>query len=235
VSFPIVQTTSAGTQTTNSFSWTLTYPSGVVIGDLLLCFVGSDGGAGYNYTLAAEWTRILHANNAAAILVVWYRIADGSESGTFTMSITGPAGEQGAWRVVRISNWDGRRAPEITSAATGTSTNPDPPSLTPSWGLADTLWFAIEAADDGRTDATAWPLPDGNFNDSSGGATGAHLGTCRDELMQASLDPGTFTIDRNEEWLAATLAVPPVLSIPWYASGQLPTVPGAHVREVVDY
>lgn len=211
MAFPTVNDTdtAANTVTVNSDPWTLTYPSNISSGNLLLCFIGHDGASGASPSMPSGWVNAGGATAAgsAAELDVWYKIATGSESGTFSFSPD--ASEQGCWRIVRISNWHGTTPPEVSTAASGTSANPNPNSLTPSWGSADTLWFAANVSD-GARDTTVFSSSYTNgFSDNSGGGAGAGLGTCRRENATATEDPGQFTISASDQWGAVTVAVRP--------------------------
>lgn len=212
MAFPTVQDsdTKNGTQTSNSNSWTLTYPTNIAAGDLLIAFVGSDGQP--SPTFPTGWTAIgagrWLATASAATLIAYYKIADGTESGNFTLSLS--TSEQGAWRIVRITGWHGTTPPEAGTANANNTDTPDPPSLSPSWGAADTLWFAAEAADGGATSVSTYPTNYTNgFSDSSGGGTGGHLGTARRNVNATSEDPGTFLLSATEQWAAQTIAVRP--------------------------
>jgi len=214
--FPTVEDadTTTACQTTNSTSWTLTYPANIASGNLLLLFVGHDGtGTG---SLPAGWTFVANyaADSSAAQLKIARKFATGSESGTFAF---GPgASEQGCWRIVRITGAHASQEPAVSSNATGDSTAPDSLSLNPAgWDVEDTLWYSAEAADNGNSDATGFPTNYNNqFSDSSVGGNGAHLGTARRFFRSASDDPSAFTIDLSEQWAAATLAIRPAVPDP---------------------
>jgi hypothetical protein len=227
VAFPTIQTadTKNGVVTSNSSSWTLAYPTNLVSGDLILAFVASDGGSS-TFTFPADWTRQRNIDAGAVSGCVGWKISTGSETGTFTLNQT--ASEQGSWRIFRITGWYGSGIPGDNDIGTGggvesvggamgvasttisgPSSTPDPPSWNPfNWGVEDTLWFAACWVDTSRT-ISVYPLPDNNTADVSGGAGGATLGICTDELAQASLNPGTFTISASDDWGAATVAVRP--------------------------
>jgi len=210
MAFPQVQDadTTSGTVTANTQVWTLTYPANIVSGNLLMVFLAHDGGSAIGWS---PFTGLGSFTEGTVVLGVAYKFADGTESGTFTLDMG--ASEQGAWRVLRITGAHASTPPETANFGSS-GTTPDPPNLNPTnWDVEDTLWFAAVAADHGNTNTTAWPLPDDNFDLASGGATGADLGMCRDELAQASLDPGTFTIDQSEGWITATVAVRPAAAV----------------------
>jgi len=66
VAFPIIQTadTKTGHVTANSTSWTLTYPTNLVSGDLILAFVATDGDP--SMTFPANWVRDATGGTLAA-------------------------------------------------------------------------------------------------------------------------------------------------------------------------
>src|SRR5512135_1271580 len=97
MAFPTVQTadTKNGTVTSNSSSWTLTYPTNIAAGDLLIAAVATDGNSATG-TFPAGWVKASqYAAGIAAYIHINKKLADGSESGTFTFSVG--ASEQGAW------------------------------------------------------------------------------------------------------------------------------------------
>jgi hypothetical protein len=211
MAFPVVQDsdTQSGTRNSNSTSWTLTYPTNVVNGDLLLLFIGRDGSSG-SPTLPAGWNVYIDsASGTACRLVAAYKRADGTETGNFTYNPG--ASEQGAWRCIRVTGVHGSSDPAVGTAATGTSVNPNPPNNDPAgWGTEDTLWIACYGQDDGRRSQTAIPTNYSNgFYDASGGSGGAALGTARRTNAVSAENPGTFTISNSQAWVAQTVAIRP--------------------------
>ena len=226
MAFPTIQTadTTNGTVTSNSSSWTLTYPTNLVSGDLILAFVATDGNTSSSAptppAFPAGWTDTSNSESAVT-LIAGAKISNGSETGTFSLSLG--ASEQGGWRIFRISGWYGSGANLGDSGAEidqdgiakrstndiGGSSTPDPPSCNPAnWDVEDTLWFAVMAADTSRT-ISAYPYASNNSADVSGGAGGATLGICTTESAAASVDPGTFTISASDDWVTYTVAVRP--------------------------
>lgn len=219
MAFPVVQTadTKNGTQASNSSSWTLTYPTNIAAGDLILAFIGRDGGGG-GASWPAGWVSQIFLGSGANTLESAKKSATGSETGNFTVTLSGS--EQGGWRVFRITGWGGTlgtlggnaagSGDVVNSAgASGSSLNPDPDSLDPNnWATEDTLWMACVSLDTSRT-ISVYPLPDLQTADVSGGSTGATLGICMTNSAVSSLDPGTFTISASDDWAASTLAVRP--------------------------
>lgn len=232
VSFPIVadMDTTSGTVTSNSTSWTLTYPTNIAAGDLLLMMLGSDGNPtlnAINSNGADGWVVAHLTGNASATeLILAKKVAVGTETGSLTLTLS--ATEQGAWTVLRIpaGTWEGTLGTSLTSpsaathgsvtqvASSGATANPDPASLDPfNWATENTLWFAVAAADTSRT-FSAFPSTFTNTGSVvSGGSTGASLGFARLESAVSSLDPGTFTISASDDWAASTIAIRPAAVI----------------------
>lgn len=223
MSFPVIETadTKNGTVVSNSSSWTLTYPTNLASGDLILAFVATDGSPSYSFP--AGWVLVngnVVGNGGAVQGQVAKKLSDGTETGTFTLTLG--ASEQGAWRIFRITGWEGTLGTtwDNTNAASGSvtiarvsaggaSSTPDPPNLDPlNWATEDTLWIATCMVDTSRT-ISVYPLADNNTADVSGGAGGATLGLCTLNDAVSSKDPGTFTISTSDDWGAATVAVRP--------------------------
>lgn len=224
MAFPITRSAVANVQGTNSTSWTLSYPgagdildgggSAIVSGDLIIVNIGRDGSTGTGTISGFTSLFDQPASGNVARGLTFVKVADGTESGTFTY--TPGASEQGAWRVVVVKDWYGQISGgvEVSSAATGASTTPDPPSFSPSWGSADTYWRAIFAADDGRTTISTYPA---NYNlyqnfDASGGSGGANMGSAGRQNATATEDAGSFTKSGTGSaagWVAWTIAVRP--------------------------
>lgn len=225
--------TTSGTVTSNSSSWTLTYPTNIGAGDLLVALIACDGSA-IPTSGMSSWG-INYRGSGANELTVALMAAAGTETGTFAVGLS--ASEQGSWVIYRIpaGTWSGNTVGSgntdlssgqhnlpayATAAATSASLNPDPPSVDPSeWATANTLWFAVMSADTSRT-VSAYPSSPDTFTNTgslvSGGSNGATLGWARLEQNAASVDPGTFTISNSDDWVAATIAVRP------YSSGSFP-------------
>jgi hypothetical protein len=208
---PIVESlteTAFGTDTTDHY---VNMPATVNEGGLLIALFTNDGSA--TVTTPGGWTQLAsNASGAAVRLSVYYKIAAGTEGGTMVNFVTSAA-EQAAAQVYRISDWHGTTPPEISTAATGTSTSPNPASLNPAgWDVADTLWLAVAGQDRGdQSGTTAYPA---HYTDGVSSLSSNNIGSCRIHsacrmLAAASEDPGAFTIPTSEEWVAFTIAVRP--------------------------
>ena len=231
----ITQDTKVGTVTSNSSSWTLTYPTNLQSGDLILAFVASDGSYA-SATWPAGWVAAATGSGANTIYFAKKK-SDGTETGTFTLGLSGS--EQGSWRIFRIVGWEGTLGSTwgqtgdigaVAGAASNTgspSTTPDPPVLNPStWDVENTLWAAACSIDTSRA-ITGYPsgMADYRTADVSGGSGGATLGIAMQQSAVASLDPGTFTIGTSDDWATATIAIRPA------AGGT--TVPGSFAADAI--
>lgn len=216
--------TKNGTVTGNSTSWTLTYPTNIAAGDLLIMLVATDGlNAGSTAPSGWEYA-IVDQQTSAVTILCGRKLAAGSETGTFALPLS--SSEQGSWRIFRVpaASWSGGSLPIFAFqgaqvdgdglsalAAFGASINPNPPSLNPAnWATEDTLWIAACAVDTSRT-ISVYPsnMPDRRTADVSGGAGGASLGVATAESAAASFDPATFTISNSDDWSALTIAIRP--------------------------
>jgi hypothetical protein len=203
-----VTETAFGTDTTDH---NVSMPETIDVGDLLIVFFTNDGSD--TVTTPDEWSLLASDNNTAVRCSVYYKIAVGDEDST-TVNFATSGVEQAAAQVYRITNWHGTTPPEISTAATGTDTAPNPASLDPAgWDVADTLWIAVAGQDQGdQSGTTAYPASytDGISTLSSNGRGSCRTLSARRVLAAASEDPGAFTILVAEEWVAFTIAVRPV-------------------------
>lgn len=217
VGFPVIEheDTASGHVTSNTANWTLTYPTNIVAGDLLLALVAMDGVGGGS---SSGWVANFAASGANQLIYLKKKAA-GTETGTFALV---NASEQGSWVVYRITNWEGTLGSLFDNTAnsgavdlataTAVDANPNPPSLNPNnWDVENTLWLAPISVDTSRTVST-FPYTDFVYSDPSGGSGGATLGICAAYSAVASLDPGTYAISTGDDWVAATLAIRPAPS-----------------------
>ncbi len=203
-----VTETAFGTDTT---SHNVDMPATVDAGDLLIVLFTNDGNA--TVTTPSGWTLLASTADWPHVrLSVYYKIAGGTEGGT-TVNFVTSASEQAAAQVYKITDWHGTTPPEISTAATGTDTRPNPASLDPSgWDVADTLWIAVAGQDRGaQSGPTAYPASytDGTSTLSSDGTGSCRTLSARRVLAAASENPGAFTIPVSEQWVAFTIAVRP--------------------------
>jgi|SRR3989344_3110222 len=182
----------------------------IAAGDLLIAVVGQDGAG--TFTWPGSWAELVDLGaGTVASLHIAYLIASGGEK---TVVPTSTLSERSSHLVLRIAAaaWHGTTPPEVTTA-TGTSATPDPPSLTPSWGSADTLWIASFVIDDPAVSlpVTGWPTSySGNqVSCGSGDTSTAGIAIATRGLAATTEDPGSFSTTASDNWAAATIAVRP--------------------------
>ncbi len=208
-SFPVVQSTNTSTSPDNTENHTVSLPSGIQTGDLILVFFALDDS---NNTIVwpSGWTEIALGDLGSTKLSVGYKIAT-SPGGTSISIATGVGnGQPSAHQTFRISGFTG--TPQASTVASGNSTTPDSPSFSPTWGSKNTLWFAFNSRNMGSTRPTS--LYPTNYTNgitvhvAPTGTDGATLASARRELVTATENPGTFTITGGTDaWLAVTVAV----------------------------
>ncbi len=138
-SFPVIQTTATSKEDTSSTSHTITLPSSIAAGDLIVIVVSIRNGR--TLTTPTGYTQLYKAGEGGGAIThaVYYKSAAGGET-TATLAVA--VGASGAHVSYRISGW----------SAIGGSINAsgvNPPSLSPSGGLSRYLWIATGGNIDG--------------------------------------------------------------------------------------
>jgi hypothetical protein len=205
--FPAVQDTNTSGESSDVTNHTVNLPANISAGDLLIVFFSRDNSGSVNWPTGDGWASIFHQENGTAnALDIGYKIADGTEGATIT--VTTPSSTQSAHISYRITGHDYGRAPEVSTGVTGNGTSPDPDSLTPTGGAKDYLWIAVEGNVNGD-EVSAYPS---NYTDGQtkavGASGGANVAVARRELNASSEDPAVFTSPLNK-WIACTVAVQP--------------------------
>lgn len=216
MAFPIVENTNSSARGINGTSHIVNLPASIVSGQLLLIFFNV---VNTSISTPTNWTLLGDIGGSSSIpkLAVFYKIADGSEGSTVT--ITTGVNRKSAHISFSISGYDGN--PFISSGATGTNTSPNPDSLTPGLGARDYLWIALTGwqQDLGGVNLSAYPsnYSDNQLNILSGGS-GDHpgVGVATRDLNASSEDPGNFTLSAGSPtlsgWNAITVSVSPPAS-----------------------
>jgi len=202
-------------------SHTISVPTGIVSGDLLVVFFALDM---YNClwtdsvcssiswpTGAGAWTQLFYGHEGNdTVLSAAFRIADGTEGTTIT--VTSVHSDFSAHVSYRITGHHSTTVPEGASFAGQAKTNaPDPPNLDPvSWGAEDTLWLVgigVDKSSSWVSDPTNYTDPLMVVNTSS---SGVWIRTMQRQLNAAAENPGTFSISGSgDEWVSGTIAVRP--------------------------
>lgn len=227
--FPQVEAVAQSTQLDGE-DRTLDLPSGIQAGNLLLLMLWIGNGSSV-VDDPTGWTSIqneVSSPNSGIIhrRRVFYRQADGTEGSTLALHISsGSTTVDTRSFVFRITD---HRDPSIHPPEAGAvnenpegqqTANPDPPSLSPSGGAKDYLWFAWATwgnSSSSETDVSSYPsnYTNGIQEGPAGGPADGHIGVARRELFAASEDAGAFTLGTSVDWLAGTVVVHPNFSIP---------------------
>lgn len=190
--FPTIVGALASFDSTLSTSHTLSFPGGTTVaGELLIALLVSG-----NNATPSGWTLLV--TGPLNVSCVVYKIASGSEGSTLTFTTGTSRVASGA--IYRISGYLG--TPEAQTSSTA-GANPDPPSLTVSWGIKKTLWLA--ACGSQRTigspavTVTGYPSTfSGGItaaaNTGGGGSNAAGVASLNDDTT-ATVNPGTFTLN----------------------------------------
>ena len=213
--FPVVSTTNSSVNSTAGTSHTVNLPASIASGDLLIVCFAESIGTGGTVSFPAGWTGLTEVNSGTLTGErCGYRIADGTEGST--IAVTTSASTKSAHQSFRITSWHGTTPPENISKDSGgtSSANPTLNSLTPSWGLNDTLW--IEACFTGSTTAaTAGSTNYTNFveNNSTGAGatTNASCSTARRNNTTATEAPDAFTMS-SLGWVTELIGIRPAAS-----------------------
>ena len=220
MAFPTVETTAESATATAGTNHVITLPSGIAAGNLILILMDI-GSTAATINAHADYSELLD-ENAGNGLKILYRYATGGESNP---TLVTSASTRSATIAYRISGAAlSGRLPEFAAAtATGTSTTPDPPTVTPTGGAKDYLYIAFfgmagEEADDdtwANTPPTDY-LPSPPLQKSCGTA-GTNLGgliaAASRQVNASSANPGTFAVDVSAAWRAQTIAVHPIATV----------------------
>jgi len=161
VSFPTIPTTASGDllgAATTTAVTTHTFPSlsslrggaGPQAGDLLIavCVQYQGGTANAEFSgWGASFTEIKDDATATALdpaIGVAYKVATGSESGTFTVTSAHAFRSVNFLMRIPAGTWHGTTAPEVSAAVRATNAVADVASFDPAnWAAEDTLWVAV--------------------------------------------------------------------------------------------
>lgn len=197
-----------GSTTTNAATHTVTFSGTIANEELLLAFIASDGNPILDDS-AGRWTKIggQHRNGTIVTGAVFAKIADGSDTLTIRTRL-GDANQTQmiSWVTFRISGHGGL---PVAVGTNGSSTNSNPPAITPPWGSQEYLWIAARMGD-GNVAATAAPSGYSTLTGvtHSDATHGASVHTAEKTSTASTEDPGTFT-SATEQWAAFTVAIPP--------------------------
>src|SRR3990172_9436389 len=141
---PQVSATNTSVNNTAGTQHTVSLPTGVQSGDLLIVVFGYKNGTSQTINWPGGWTQFFRSDRTTTVgVVAAYRQADGSEGSTITVGTSGSIKtSHNSYRITGAEN--PLKPPPQSSAPNGTSPPPAPPSLTPTGGAKDYLWIAVE-------------------------------------------------------------------------------------------
>lgn len=201
MAFPVVQSRTVSI-TNGGGGAMVDMPATVLPGDLLLACVVS--GNQIALSTPSGWTSKVNESFSSTVRVaVFAKVAVGNEDGQ-SINFGGSTPASKVAHVFRITDWKGA-IDGVEVAFTG---GMNPPSLSPSWGVRDTLWVAMAGID--AADVTTAP-PSGFTNHLStwtDGSSDCVVSTAYREERSATVDPGAFT-GGNSNSGSVTIAVQP--------------------------
>jgi hypothetical protein len=193
---------------------TATMPNGITAGELLIAAISTDGNTSAAAGGGEGWTNITDTANGSDVrLNILAKIAAGGD----TLNLTLVAAVDSATHVMRIVDHGVSSVAtdvEVGTPATGASTAPNPPSVTPA-ANAKNLFIAVAASDD-DDDSTAFAPT--SYTGEGQGQSAATATACLIQVAYryvttgSAEDPGVFTLAASEQWVTQSLCVPPAAS-----------------------
>lgn len=219
MAFPVDAARTATNASTASNPVVVTLPA-YAAGDLCILFFRNNNGI---ITTPTGWTPVHGPSQVSttddSTIVAWRKM-DGTEGSTVSVTLNGSQKASAVvWTVTGAAD-PTVSPPLISSAATGTSTTPDPPSFSPAGGAKEWLWFWLASYEGEQTSPPASnPTNYSNPTGANSGTGGAVATNCRvagatRQNNTATEDPPTWTISVSALWQAFTLAVPPATNVP---------------------
>jgi hypothetical protein len=211
----------------------VTIPGTPAAGDLLLMIAHIDNNPPSIGGMPTGWVQLKRfLPNASRLCETWYKFAEGGESSfQFTTTTSQISGNE-CWLLTGAHT---STPPEASAGASGTSTTPDPDSLTPSWGAEDNLYVAYEG--NNLEAATAFPTNYDLYQSSPAHDIGSEgFAIAARAITGSPEDPGTFTLANSRAWHAFTICIRPA---PAFSAATMPQIktnsPVMRRRSVVAY
>ena len=212
MAFASIRSTASTASMPFNATWTVTLPATIENGDLLLVFLSVDGNTSITWDQSSHgtWTSQYETAQGALTGVCYAKVADGTED-SGTLSITLGTAERGSYVAFAIQDWEGTLSGVTAgTAATGSGTNPDPPSVTAAGGSGDNFFIAMSHSD-GSADITGYPT---NYSDNQThldetNANGCTTAYATRDLSGETDNPSSFTLASSEQYVANTLVVEP--------------------------
>lgn len=205
----VVRATNTTTAAGASINLPVNLPASLVANELLIIMAAVRDAGSPTFLTPAGWTVLPNFNDGISGNIKrvggFYKVASGGEGATVTLSGSSGASFDNEVAVsMAIQNYQG--TPEGVAGATfAASANPDPPSLTPSWGAQLALKLAI-CAQDGNAAVNSWPSGFASLvSIASSTALSLNVGFKIDGASPEN--PGTFTLAAARTGWAETVAI----------------------------
>jgi hypothetical protein len=165
-------------------------PAGVAAGDTVLVLLNkNDPGTG---TLQPEWTSRAADTSQNERYEVLTAIADGAWTGNrLTRAL---AGARAGSSITYVFRDVGPSGVEMSAINVQGAAQPNPPSLAPSWGAADTYWIAGAAWSVNATTVSSYPASYTGGVEAAPTSGLSHQASARRQLNAASDDPAAFAL-----------------------------------------
>lgn len=214
--FPVVVSTATSENATDVLSHTVVLPPGRVAGNRIVLFITVDADTTIDVG-PSGFTKIAVQGEGVTAGTVWVyekRNITGAEAGTLTFHTV--IAETSVHRAYQISGDDKTVAAQFSGLAVGNSAAPDPPSLTPTWGLDDTLWLLGISFTDDTNVVSAWPTGYGStgLESSSVGGAGSVLGWATRSNTTATENPSVMTVSASANSRIMLLGIKPGVAPP---------------------
>lgn len=179
-------------------------PSGVVSGELLVLLVNQRATAAV-FTPPTGWTQVGVMSNTGKTQV-WYRVADGTEGTTFT--VTSNTSANAVIGCLRFSNASTTTAPTFTSA-TGNSTTATTPAATVATG--GSIVLGVFAGGNANQSNVVPPSGYTEVFDIRGAVstTNPWMEVAQKDVASASTEPAASVTIPSSTWMAAAIVVAP--------------------------
>lgn len=204
--YPKSESTTETSFNSSSTDHNVQMPATVLSGELLFINIAL---AGSSPIEPSGWFTIWNETNSSCNHAVFYRFANGTEGGT-TVNVQSSSGANGAAHVRRISGTN--QFILYGTPSTGSSANPNPPSISNAY-YESGLWIAFAGASDDDESFTGFPsgFTDGVSTLSGGGLNNsAEVGSAILEYSELTVDAGAFTLSNAEAWIAGTVQISPL-------------------------
>lgn len=220
MAFPSVRSSIVTNGTSASATPAVNLPATIAAGDVIFVLfrVAVAGAIGWP---DATWNELFDESPDASDdqwAAAW-RKADGTEGATITLSCTSGKFSAIAW-AIQDSIDPATRPPQLSTVATGSGTQPNATTCTPTGGAKDYLWLTFYGMEGEQTGITTYPtsytLAQQFANSGTAGAvtTNCTLGGAARQLNAASEDAAAWTVGGTlDDWSAYTIAFHPAVAV----------------------